>query len=177
MISLLRKFFGSEDAAERDAGRIYQSAMAQSRNPVFYGDGAVPDTQEGRLELLNIHLSAVFAVLPKFGETGRRLSQALFDVMRDDLDVALREEGYTDSGVKRRIKPMIKRFYAGLKAYQSAYGDIESLRDAIGIDLDQLDNEFQTDLTEYASALHSRLDALPLGDIASANFTYPRFRA
>ena len=46
-----------------------------------------------------------------------RLSQALYDVMIADFDVALREEGLSDTGVARRIKPLAKMFFSRAKAY------------------------------------------------------------
>jgi len=177
MMGFLNKFFGVEDPATRDATKIYRALMEQSRNPSFYGDQRVPDEQAGRLEMLNIHMSAVLEALTHHGEQGQRLSQSLFDVMRDDLDVALREEGYSDSGVKRRIKPMVQRFYAGLKAYRVALdaGDREALRDAIAIGLEEPNPKMLDRLAAYMHALHADLIKRSLGQIAMAEFSFPNF--
>jgi cytochrome b pre-mRNA-processing protein 3 len=178
MMSLLKKFFSGNDAAKRDATKIYRALMEQSRNPSFYGDSRVPDNQTGRLEMLNMHMSPVLEALTHHGEQGQRLSQSLFDVMRDDLDVALREEGYSDSGVKRRIKPMVQRFYAGLKAYREALDnkDHEALRAAIEIDLEGPNHEALDKLAVYMRDFHAGLGERSLGEIASAAFSFPEFK-
>ena len=175
MMGLLSKFFGGDDALTRDADRIYRALMDQSRNPAFYGGARVPDTQEGRLELLVLHVATVMQALRELGEDGKKLSQALFDTLKDDLDVALREEGYSDSGVKRRIKPMITRFYAGLKAYSEAFdaGDDAGLAAAINLDLEEMSADYAAALAAYARELLSGLRPRTLGEIASVDFAFP----
>ena len=48
------------------------------------------------------------------------LSQALFDVLFQDMDESLREMGAGDMGVGRRIKAMAEGFYGRILAYERA---------------------------------------------------------
>ena len=172
-LGLIRKILGGEDAARADAEHLYAALMAQSRQPAFYGAKRIPDSQEGRLEALFLHMAPVIHALRSFGEDGRRLAQALFDTMRQDFDTALREEGYTDSGVKRRIKPMIQRFYANLKSYTEAFEADADLADVLAVDLTETDGDYLGALGTYAKTFMSRLDALTLGEIAQARLPFP----
>jgi len=110
-MGIFSKLLGRKDPAIEDASRIYSKLMSQSRHPDFYGEGKAPDNYDGRIDVLTLHISAVLETLMKHGQQGERLSQAIFDVMRDDFEVAMREEGLSDTGIKRRIKPMMQLFY------------------------------------------------------------------
>ena len=101
------KLLGRKDAAIEDAGRIYSALMRQARQAAFYGKGKAPYNYDGRIDVLTLHIAVVLEVLSKHGQQGERLSQAIFDVMRDDFEIAMREEGLSDTGIKRRIKPCL----------------------------------------------------------------------
>lgn len=120
MAGLFSKLLGKKSQQMQDAERIYNVLLAQARKPAFYGEGRVPDTYDGRIDFLTLNIAVALRAVRPYGEDGRRLSQAIFDVMKDDFDVALREEGISDKGVAKRIKPMMKLFYTRLKAYDTA---------------------------------------------------------
>lgn len=178
-MGILSRFRGKMRSDVRDASRVYDRLMAQSRNPVFFGDERMPDSYDGRVEILNLHVSLMMKALSDHGETGQQLSQAVFDAMVDDFDIALREEGLTDSGVKRRIKPMIELFYARLKAFievekgenfQSVIESGESNKlsdDALKV--------YAPKLAKYASEYALKLSTLSLSEIAQAKFEFPDF--
>ena len=173
------KLFGG-DAAERDARRIYDRVLAQSRQPAFYGESRFADTYDGRIYVLTVHIAALLSALNRFGEQGERLGQALFDVMKDDFEIALREEGLSDAGVAKRIKPMIGLFYTRVKRYAEALrGDAptsaltnafkESLDDA-GADTGE---SFAGSMASYLQAFDVMLVDKSLGEIAMARFYLP----
>jgi cytochrome b pre-mRNA-processing protein 3 len=69
---------------------IYGMIVTQAREPGFYRDLGVPDTVNGRFDLLVLHLWLVLRrVRPTEG--GVSLSQALFDRFCEDMDANLRE--------------------------------------------------------------------------------------
>ena len=175
MLGLLRNFFKGDETAQRDARLIYDALMTQARDRRFYGPNRIPDSLEGRLEALVLHIAPVMSALAEKGEQGRLLSQALFDTMRADFDTALREQGYSDSGVKRRIKPMIQRFYAGLDAYSKSLSeaDDEALINAISTDLEKMPRDYPDGLARYLRTFRESLTPLSLGDVASGRLTFP----
>ena len=118
LLMSLMSLFGraeSKDSAE-DAYRI---VLGRSREPWFYTELEVPDSVDGRFEMLVLH---AFLVLHRLkGEPGTSaFGQQLFDVMFDDLDLTLREMGAGDMGVGKRVKAMVQAFYGRVAAYDPA---------------------------------------------------------
>jgi len=177
-MGLFSKIFGREDAAKTDARRIYVKLMAQSRSPAFYGEARAPDDYDGRIDVLTLHIAAILSNLNRFGENGERLGQALFDEMKDDFEVALREEALSDASVKKRIQPMISLFYDRVKRYAEALHAEDkdaALVDAFSetLNRDDSDQTFATQLAHYLKQFDENLVSLSLGQIALAEFTFP----
>src|SRR5262245_12882422 len=78
----------------RDEGRrLYEALAKQALLPVFYADLGVPDSIDGRFEMLCLHAHAIFHRLRGRGEQADQLGQATYDAMFAGLDAALREMG------------------------------------------------------------------------------------
>jgi cytochrome b pre-mRNA-processing protein 3 len=174
---IFSKLFGGKDPAIKDAGRIYKKIMGQARQAEFYGEGKAPDNYDGRIDVLTLHIAAVLEALSHHGEQGQRLSQAIFDVMRDDFEIAMREEGLSDTGIKRRIKPMMQLFYTRVKSYVEALKSgqaEEQLKEAFteGL-LKEGHAEFSEGLSRYTADFSRHLNSLGLGQIALAEFDIP----
>ena len=103
------------------ARRLYAAAVRQARQPILYTEGGVADTLDGRFDLIVLHVVPLMRRLRQCGEPGRQLSQALFDVMFDDMDQSLREMGVGDLRVGKRVKQMARAFYGRAKAYDDAF--------------------------------------------------------
>lgn len=100
------------------AGALYRQAVTQARLPVFYARLGVPDTLDGRFELVALHVFLLLRRLREEGARARKLAQALFDLMFADMDQSLRELGVGDLGVGRRVKAMAEAFYGRIAAYE-----------------------------------------------------------
>jgi cytochrome b pre-mRNA-processing protein 3 len=101
---------------------IYGMIVTQAREPLFYRDLGVPDTVNGRFDLLVLHL---WMVLRRFKpvEDGAGLSQALFDRFCDDMDANLREMGVGDLTVPKRMQAFGEAFYGRVAAYDLALSE------------------------------------------------------
>ena len=75
---------------------LYGAIVAQARDPAFYRNYGVPDTSNGRLEMIVLHAVLVLSRLETEGGSGRPLGQALFDYFCSDVDANLREMGVGD---------------------------------------------------------------------------------
>jgi cytochrome b pre-mRNA-processing protein 3 len=104
----------------RAAAQIYVGVVAAARAPFFYEHLAVPDTVEGRYEMIVLHLILALRRLrdPPAGQ--RRLAQALMDYMAADLDRSIRELGVGDLGVARFMKRLGEGVYGRAAAYDAA---------------------------------------------------------
>jgi cytochrome b pre-mRNA-processing protein 3 len=101
---------------------IYGMIVTQAREPLFYRELGVPDTVNGRFDLLLMHLWLVLRRL-KSVEAGKELSQALFDHFCSDLDDNLRELGVSDLKVPKRMQAFGEAFYGRTAAYDLALTD------------------------------------------------------
>ncbi len=107
---ILNKMFKRKQIKE-PATLLYERLVAQARQPDFYAHCGVPDTLDGRFELVSLHLFLVLHRLKGDHPVSVDLAQALFDLMFEDMDQSLREMGAGDLGVGRRVKIMIQGLY------------------------------------------------------------------
>ena len=107
------------EPAEDRAHQLYAAIVAQARSPVFYQEFGVPDTVDGRFELIALHAFLLLHRLKRDPARTGRLAQAVFDAMFLDMDASLREMGAGDLGVGRRVKQMATGFYGRIAAYEA----------------------------------------------------------
>jgi cytochrome b pre-mRNA-processing protein 3 len=100
------------------AETLYLAIVAAARQPEFYADLGVPDTLDGRFDLIVAHLYLVLARLKSDAPTE---CQELTDFFFVDMDRSLREMGVGDLGVAKRVRQMAEAFYGRVKAYDLAF--------------------------------------------------------
>ncbi len=115
--------------AGRDvAVRLYGDVVRQARRPEFFTNCGVPDTVEGRFEMIALHAFLVLHRLKRAPDQApdqapdlapSELAQAMFDAMFQDMDHNLREMGTGDLGVGRRVKALAQSFYGSISAYEA----------------------------------------------------------
>jgi cytochrome b pre-mRNA-processing protein 3 len=113
-----KRIFGRRQG-EEEAFSLYRAVVAQARQPAFYRHGGVPDTVEGRFEMVALHAFLVLWRLRDGGADGRALGQRLFDVLFDDMDQTLREMGVGDLSVGKKVKALASSFYGRIGAYET----------------------------------------------------------
>lgn len=131
MLTFFRKKTGAEQMA---AEALYSALLIQSRQPYFYTDLQVPDTVDGRFDMVLLHSFVVLRRLSHLGKTdktARRLSQAVYDVMFVDMDRAVREMGIGDLSVKKHIRRMMKAFNGRVAAYEAGLANDAVQHDAL----------------------------------------------
>lgn len=101
------------------AERLYTGVVTRAREPVFFVKYGVPDTLDGRFDLLTLHAWAVLTYL-KADPDQAGLAQAFVDHIFVGFDEALRELGAGDMSMGRRMKAFADAFYGRLKAYDEA---------------------------------------------------------
>lgn len=112
--------------------RLYDEIVAQARQPWLYAETGVPDTLDGRYDMIVLHAVLVFDRLSRADERAREFAQAVFDEMFTDMDRSLREMGVGDLSVGRQVRRMAEVFYGRLRAYSEALGrDGEARRAAM----------------------------------------------
>jgi cytochrome b pre-mRNA-processing protein 3 len=110
------------------ATRAYGLVVEHARRPAFFTDFEVPDTIDGRFELICLHAFLYLHRLKTEGDPGASLAQFFFDLMFADFDRSLRELGTGDLSVGREVKQMAQAFYGRIHAYEhglDAAGDAQ----------------------------------------------------
>lgn len=161
------------------ANNIYSQIVEQARNPWFYADCAVPDTPEGRFELLTIHVYLVLQRLKAQGESANALSQKIFDAFFENMDASLREMGVGDLSVGKKIRAMAEAFYGRVGAYETAIAgeDDTSLAEALSRNVFEEENAVGADaLAEYLLNAKAAIDQTSLEAIMSGDFTFARLK-
>ncbi|ADZ70352.1 ubiquinol-cytochrome C chaperone family protein [Polymorphum gilvum] len=104
---------------------LYGAIVAQARQPGFYSPIGVPDTVDGRFDMIVLHAILVFRRLQGEGREVAEFAQKVFDLFFRDMDGSLREMGVSDVGVPRKVKKMAEAFYGRAAAYGTALDDGE----------------------------------------------------
>ena len=97
--------------------KIYSKIVSLSRNKKFYLNLNVPDTFDGRFDMLLLFTIIVVYKLSTINPEGKVLAQKLFDRIFLDLDYSLREIGAGDVGVSTKIKTMASAYLGRQKVY------------------------------------------------------------
>ena len=125
------------DKTPDTAYTAYASIVRQSRLPAFYTGFAVPDTLDGRFDMIVMHV--VLYTKRLFGESaeGESFGQLVFDLFIKDMDHSLRERGIGDMSIARKMKHVGESYYGREKAYRTALeaGDAQALAEAISRNL------------------------------------------
>jgi cytochrome b pre-mRNA-processing protein 3 len=104
----------------RDAvHRVYERIVERARHPIFYAELGVPDSVDGRFELIALHAFLVLHRLKAEPGEAKAFGQALFDLMFADFDRSLRELGTGDLSVGKEVRRMAEAFYGRAAAYES----------------------------------------------------------
>jgi cytochrome b pre-mRNA-processing protein 3 len=105
------------------AEQLYRALVKQARTPALYRELGVPDTPEGRFEMIALHVCLALRRLRPEGPLGRAIGQELFDVMFADMDSGLRELGVSDLSVGKYVKRLAGNLYARLAALDGSLGE------------------------------------------------------
>ena len=108
----------------REAGEaLYAAAVKQARAAPHYAEFGVPDTVEGRFEMVALHVYLILRRLKDAPPPAGKVGQRLFDAMFQDLDDCLRELGVGDLSIARKIRALAENFYGRVGAYEDALKD------------------------------------------------------
>lgn len=123
---MFKSLFRKDPSA--DAGdALHIAVVEQARQVEFYEGYGVPDTTEGRFEMVVLHAWLVLRRLKSEEAQGAKaVSQKLFDAIFADLDASLREMGVGDMIVGKKIRKLAENFYGRMGAYEEAIDETAS---------------------------------------------------
>lgn len=124
-------------AQRRPAEALYYKIVAHARQPAFYRDFGVPDTLDGRFDMIVLLVALVVRRLRAEAASPAAWHMAgdLFEVLFADMDRSLREMGVTDTRVGRHVRAMAQAYYGRSHAYDAALDGAETLEAAVARNL------------------------------------------
>ena len=151
---------------------LYGTIVAQARVKALYQRFGVPDTVNGRLEMILLH---VVLLLRRLNDepNGAPWGQAVFDLFCQDMDDNLREMGVGDLAVPREMRRIGEAFYGRQAAYNGALASSESqaLVEVLKRNVLQ-DGEGAEMLASYVRAVARALAAREMNELRVGNLGF-----
>lgn len=163
-MSFVQRLFGRPP--ERQAMLpLYERVVSLARDAAWYREGGVPDTLEGRFDMVTAVLALVLLRMEAEGDAGRRECVLLTELFIDDMDSTLRELGAGDMVVGKRVGKLMGALGGRLGSFRDAAGDGAAFESAVRRNVFRDAPAGEDHLALVAArltALRSRLDATPL---------------
>lgn len=107
---------------------LYRAIVGAARRPVWYQAGKVPDTIDGRFDMVAAILSLVLIRLEREGDAYAAPSARLTELFVDDMDGQLRQQGVGDIVVGKHVGRMMGALGGRLGAFREGLapgGDLD----------------------------------------------------
>jgi cytochrome b pre-mRNA-processing protein 3 len=110
---------------------LYAAIIAEARRPHWYREGGVPDTLDGRFDMVATVLALVLLRMDALGDAAREPSARLTELFVSDMDGQLRQSGIGDLVVGKHVGRMMGQLGGRLAAYRDALAGGADLSAAI----------------------------------------------
>jgi cytochrome b pre-mRNA-processing protein 3 len=129
-LALLSRLFGAR--RERSALRpLYDALVAAARDPAWYREGGIPDTLEGRFDMVAATVALALLRLEAEGERAAAESVALTETFIDDMDGTLRQIGIGDFVVGKHVGRLVGALGGRLGALREVLSDGAALEPVV----------------------------------------------
>jgi len=155
----------------------YTQIVAQARQPGFYAELKVPDTVDGRFEMIMLHMILVIDRLRGAPDPASDFSQELFDLFFQDMDSSLREMGVGDLSVPKKVKKMAEAFYGRAASYSEGLRAEDAAELGAAVDRNVFAETSEPVLAgriaAYIRQAHARLRAQDPDDLMAGTIDWP----
>ena len=133
MFASLKRLVGG---ASSPVEQLYAAVVTQARRPQWYVEGGVPDSMDGRFDMVVLVLSLLMLRLEEItGGDARhpaaQLSADLADRFITDMDGNLRQDGVGDQAVPKHMGRMVAALGGRIGAYRAARSDTVAMAGAL----------------------------------------------
>ena len=133
---------------------IYKKIVLHSRNKIFYSYLRVPDSIDGRFDLIVLHFFFIHDALFRKGTLEEKVYNEILSIMYKDFDLNLREIGVGDLSVGKKIYQMSEAIAGRIKAYTDAKSNKKLLsssllRNIYGKSSKNIDKKTATIMVDY----------------------------
>jgi cytochrome b pre-mRNA-processing protein 3 len=169
---VFRLFRGSANRNLID--RLRGEIVAAARDPVLFTEYGIEDSLEGRFEALALHAALVLRRLNRMKPPAPAMAQDLTDAIFRSFDIALREMGVGDTGLRKRMRSFAEAFLGRATAYDLALnGGTPGLAATLARNI--YDGRGNPDrLARYVEAANQALANTPLEAFLAGPVPFPR---
>jgi cytochrome b pre-mRNA-processing protein 3 len=169
---MLKWLFGKTTTDPSEA--LYAAIAKAARAETFYADWHVPDTMEGRFDMLVLHVYLVLDRLRDFGTEAEPLRQALTDRFFAAMDGTLREVGVGDLAVGKKVRKMAEAFFGRVSAYEAAMKQGEgAMAQALSRNVYAMPtSQYALQLAEWSLRARQHLNTSTLAELAVGKVSF-----
>jgi cytochrome b pre-mRNA-processing protein 3 len=171
-MTFLTRIFGGKQ--QREVYRpLYDAVVNAGRDPAWYVAGQVPDTIDGRFDMITALMALTLLRLEQDEERTRRPSVLLTELFIEDMDGSIRQIGIGDLMVGKHIGKMMGALGGRLTAFRA---ELEAGSDFTAFVTKNIFHDVtpNPEAVDHVSRrlrdLHGKLQALPCQDILKGNF-------
>ncbi|HYI41219.1 MAG TPA: ubiquinol-cytochrome C chaperone family protein [Allosphingosinicella sp.] len=174
-LALLSRLFG--ERRDRAALRpLYDALVAAAREPAWYREGSVPDTLEGRFDMLATMVALALVRLESESDGAKAESVALTEIFIDDMDGTLRQIGIGDFVVGKHVGKLVGALGGRLGALREAMAGAAPIEPAVRRNVFR-DGPASDAQVEWVAArltgLHERLAGTAMEKLLAGGFPRP----
>lgn len=157
---------------------FFSRIVEQAREPAFYRDLGVPDSLDGRFDMVALHVFLVMRRLKGQGAVAAKRSRRLYEVMIDDFERSLMEMGVGDTGIGRRVKTMARGMAGRIQAYDQALAEAGDRHLEVALDnnvygtVTTVDPACLAAMVAYVRREAAGLDAQPLESLLAGDIRF-----
>lgn len=170
------RFFSKNRHPPDHAASVYAAVVKAARNRVFYARLGVPDTLDGRFEVLSILLHAVGRRLVHGRDPDTAFSRRITEHFVVDMDSNLREMGVSDVRVAKKMKTLYGAYGGRIAAYDIALasgGDALEMAVARNVFPQGAPAGAAAALAAYIQAAQTVLGGISTADIGQGEVAFP----
>ena len=117
IISYIKNLYISAPDYSSPHGILYKRILNSSYEKRFYEKITVPDTLDGRFDLIILHIFVIIKIFKNSSEQNQNFTQKLFDIFMLEVESSYREMGISDQSFSKKMKVVIESFYGRTKMY------------------------------------------------------------
>ncbi len=172
-MSFLQRLFGNRGPDPKEKLRpLYLKVITKAREVHWYEEGGVPDTLDGRFDMVSSVLALVLLRMEQIPDAAQD-SVYLTELFVSDMDAQMREAGIGDVVVAKDMGKVMSALGGRLGAFRGALGDQAKLAQAIDRNIYEgrpSDSAAHAHVTAQISAFMQVLTALDQTAIIRADF-------
>ena len=168
-VRLFKAMFGDKEG-KAQAEILYRRIVSTGRDPDWYVAGGVPDTIDGRFDMIAALLALVLLRLEAGGVSSRPAVAALAECFVDDMEGSLRQIGIGDLVVGKHVGRMMSALGGRLGAFRDALTEGDDLMAPVRRNIFHEAPPSDEALHHVVARLgrfRGRLEALPAAELAA----------